>query len=70
MAEADGSVHSEVADQSNAGTENADQWTRLKQASNAEQFAAVWLEIQCGLINGVRRAVVVLRRDLAGWNVG
>ena len=60
MAEADGSVHSEVADQSNAGTENADQWTRLKQASNAEQFAAVWLEIQCGLINGVRRAVVVL----------
>ena len=60
MAEADGSVHSEVADQSNAGTENADQWTRLKQANNAEQFAAVWLEIQSGLINGVRRAVVVL----------
>ncbi|MDH3273843.1 MAG: HlyD family efflux transporter periplasmic adaptor subunit [Gammaproteobacteria bacterium] len=60
MAEADGSVHSEVADQTNAGTENADQWTRLKQASNAEQFAAVWLEIQCGLIKGARRAVVVL----------
>lgn len=60
MAEADDSVHSEVADESNAGTENADQWTRLKQANNAEQFAAVWLEIQCGLIKGVRRAVVVL----------
>jgi len=60
MGNADGSVHSEMEGQSNAGTEKADQWTRLKQAESAEQFAAVWLEIQCSLIKGVRRAVVVL----------
>ncbi len=60
MAETDGSVHSEIAGQANADAENADQWTRLKQANSAEQFAAVWLEIQYGLISGFRRAVVVL----------
>lgn len=77
MSEADGSVHSEVAHQANAGTENEDQWTRLKQATNAEQFAAIWLEIQCGLIKGVRRAAVVLGAKERGpfapvavWPVG
>ena len=51
---------SEVLGQSTANTEKTDLWTRLKQAENAEQFATIWLEIQCGLMKGVRRAVVVL----------
>lgn len=35
-------------------------WTRLAEASSSEAFAAVWLEIQCRMIAGVERAVVVL----------
>ena len=56
----DGSVHDDVAGQASASAENADQWTRLRQADRPEEFAALWLEIRCGLISGIRRAVVVL----------
>jgi len=68
---------SEVFGQSTARTEKIDLWTRLKQADNAEQFATIWLEIQCGLMQGVRRAVVVLGpkgrgpfAPVAVWPVG
>jgi len=68
---------SEVLGQSTANTEKTDLWTRLKQAENAEQFATIWLEIQCGLMKGVRRAVVVLGpkdrgpfAPVAVWPVG
>ena len=37
-----------------------DSWSRLKRAGSAEEFAAVWLEIQCEAIKGVHRGVVVL----------
>ncbi len=71
------SFDNEVPVQSAAGDEKADLWTRLKQADNAEQFATIWLEIQCGLMQGVRRAVVVLGpkergpfAPVAVWPVG
>jgi multidrug efflux pump subunit AcrA (membrane-fusion protein) len=55
----------------------ADLWTRLKQADKADAFAALWLELQCGMLGGVRRAVVVLgARDrgpfapVAAWPAG
>jgi RND family efflux transporter MFP subunit len=41
-------------------TDSADPWTRLKRARDAATFAATWLEIQCGLTSGVRRALVAL----------
>ena len=41
---------SEVVGQSTATTQKADLWTQLKQADNAERFATIWLEIQCGLM--------------------
>jgi len=68
---------SEVVSQSTATTQQADLWTQLKQADNAERFATIWLEIQCGLLQGVRRAVVVLGpkergpfAPVAVWPVG
>ena len=71
------SFDNEVPVQSAAGDEKADLWTQLKQADNAEQFATTWLEIQCGLMQGVRRAVVVLGpkergpfAPVAVWPVG
>ena len=77
MAEVEGSVDSGSAGQSAAGSEALDQWTRLKEADSAETFAAVWLEINCAPIKGLRRAVVVLApRDrgpfapVAVWPVG
>jgi hypothetical protein len=41
MAELEGSVHSDRSGQSHTGAEEADQWTRLKEADNAEQLATV-----------------------------
>jgi RND family efflux transporter MFP subunit len=60
MTAADESVQSDVAGQSTESSEQADLWTRLKQTDSAEEFATIWLEIQSGMIRGVRRAVVVL----------
>ncbi|NCF73876.1 MAG: HlyD family efflux transporter periplasmic adaptor subunit [Gammaproteobacteria bacterium] len=60
MAEGEGFVDNASADRTSAVEESVDKWTRLKEADSAEQFAAVWLEISCELITGVRRAVVVL----------
>ncbi len=73
----DESFDSDVLGQSAASTADVDLWTQLKRADNAERFAAIWLEIQCGLIPGVRRAVVVLGpkdrgpfAPVAVWPVG
>ena len=77
MAKVKGSVDDESAGQSIAGNEALDQWTRLKEAGNAEEFAAVWLEITCVSIKSLRRAVVVLGprergpfSPVAVWPVG
>lgn len=35
-------------------------WTRLAEASSPEHFAQSWLTLQCTIIQGVRRGVVVL----------
>jgi RND family efflux transporter MFP subunit len=77
MAEMEGSVDSASADRPGAAEKAADQWTRLKEADSAEQFATVWLEINCRAIKGLRRAVVVLGpRDrgpfapVAIWPIG
>lgn len=37
-----------------------DPWTRMHRAGDAQAFAAAWLEIQAGALDGMRRAVVVL----------
>jgi RND family efflux transporter MFP subunit len=60
MAEVKGSADDESADHSVTGEEALDTWTRLKEARSAADFAAVWLEINCASIEGLRRAVVVL----------
>ena len=36
-------------------------WTRLTHAADADNFTANWLDIQCRLLGGVIRGVVVLR---------
>lgn len=71
------SAEAEFVGQSPVHSNDADVWTRLKLAQDAEQFATVWLEIQCGLLQGVRRAVVVLGPKARGpfapvavWPVG
>ena len=60
MARTGDSVHSDAVDASIASPTEADLWTQLKLAEDADKFATIWLEIQCNLISGVRRAVVVL----------
>ena len=47
-------------------------WQQLAAASNAEDFANQWLVLQCAMISGALRAVVVWRdetgfRPLAEW---
>jgi RND family efflux transporter MFP subunit len=66
-----------VAERQNDTAEASDLWTRLKHAKDASRFAGIWLEIQCRLIQGVRRAVVVLGpkdrgpfAPVAVWPVG
>ncbi|MEH6586715.1 MAG: HlyD family efflux transporter periplasmic adaptor subunit [Halioglobus sp.] len=38
-------------------------WAALEDASTVESFALQWLSLQCAMINGVRRAVVIWRKD-------
>ena len=64
MADQDGIVS--IADARRAGEGDAPQiesalWARLAQAHDAAAFAAQWLDIQCRLLDGVVRGVVVLR---------
>lgn len=47
------------------GFDSAD-WSRLAHASDAHAFAASWLDIQCRAMDGVIRAVVVLRPHGSG----
>jgi len=66
MADVHDAVRTRVADSAAAEAARADPWTRLKAASDAEQFSATWLEIQCSIIDGTRRAVVVLGQKERG----
>jgi len=77
MAGAGSSIDSEIVGHKNSNAEDSDLWTRLKRAGTAEQFGKLWLEIQSGQIQGVRRAVVVLGSKergpfapVAAWPVG
>jgi len=64
MADQDGIVS--IADARRAGEGDAPKiesalWARLAQAHDAAAFTAQWLDIQCRLLEGVVRGVVVLR---------
>jgi RND family efflux transporter MFP subunit len=49
-----------ASEPSDAAAIAADPWSRLKRAESAEQFGAIWLEIQHAAMPGMRRGVVVL----------
>lgn len=66
-----------IVEHSLGSSTETDPWTRLKGAEDPDRFAAIWLEIQTGLMRGVRRAVVVLGpkdrgpfAPVAVWPVG
>ncbi|HEU4644079.1 MAG TPA: HlyD family efflux transporter periplasmic adaptor subunit [Burkholderiales bacterium] len=64
MADQDGILS--IADARRAGEGDAPQieselWARLAHAADAASFSAQWLDIQCRLLDGVVRGVVVLR---------
>src|SRR5512139_695568 len=48
------------ASEQSAPIEAADPWSRLARAESAEQFGAVWLELQHAATPGMRRGIVVL----------
>ena len=50
-----------AAGHSNPESFESTAWARLAHASDAHAFAGSWLDIQCGAIDGVIRAIVVLR---------
>ena len=49
------------AGDSQPGVFESSAWARLAHASDAHTFAASWLDIQCRALDGVIRAIVVLR---------